>query len=194
VGHESSDRKPTMHNPYAAPASLVVGPSSDEARASVLAGALVAALALVRSISCLVIVYVGATDSGEVLADLPRGIRVTVVSEMMAFPFLGLPLALVYGALAIPLLRATRRFRGPTLAIQTLYTLFPLLGLRRTFVRAQASSLVFLAVANLLLALLPMGILVLLLSGRSTPGRFRQASVGIALLCLLWATRLIGIF
>jgi len=182
-----------MRNPYAAPASPIVDARSDEARASVMAGALVASLALVRIICCLVTVYLGATDSGEVLAKLPRGIRATVIYEVMAFPFLAVPLALIYGGLAIPLLRASKRFRWPTFAIQTLYAIVPLLGLRRTFVRAQSSSSLYLAVANLLLALLPIGILLLLLYGRPTRGRFRQASVGIALLCFVWAARLIGI-
>jgi hypothetical protein len=193
VDPESSDQESAMENPYAAPASHTVDTRSDEARAAVIAGAVVASLALVRIISCLVTVYAGYTHSG-ILGDLPRGITATVMYEVMAFPYLAAPIALVYGGLAIPLLRASKRSRDLTLAIQTLYAIFPLLELRRTFVRPHGSVLVYLAVANVLLALLPIVVLRLLLYGQPSPRRLRQASAGIALLCCVWAARLIGIW
>jgi hypothetical protein len=182
-----------MHNPYAAPASRIDDARGIDARASIMAGALVAALAVVRILSWAVAVYVGVTGS-DVLVDLPPGIWATVSSEVMAFPLFAPFLALLYGILAIPLLRGSRRFRWPTLAVQALYTIMPLIILRMTVVRARGPSSVRLSAANLLLALLSAGILLLLLWGRSTPGRLRHAWVGIALLSVVWTTRLLGLF
>ena len=182
-----------MYNPYAAPASRVDDARGVEARAAIMAGAVVASLALVRTLCWAVMIYVGATGSGEVLADLPQGITATIIYEVMAFPAFA-PLALLYGILAIPLLRGSRRFRWPTLGVQALYTIMPLTFLGMTFGRAKGPASVYLGVLNPLLALLSTGILLLLLWGRPTPGRLRQASVGIGLLSVVWTTRLLGLF
>ena len=184
------DRKSTMLDPYAPPAVPGVDARGDEARALLVAGILVAAVALVRTLCCIVMLYVGATGS-DVLADLPRGIRATVIYEVMALPVFA-PLVLVYGTLAVPLIRGSKRFRWATLAVQAVYTVVPLFFLKVALVRGVGSSTTLLAVANFLLGLLSFGILRLLLYGRPTPRRFRLASVGIAMLVLVWTTRLVG--
>ena len=182
-----------MVNPYAAPASgIETAVGDEEARAARMAGAVVVSVAFVRFICSAFIVYAGATES-DILGALPRGIRGTVMWEMMAFPFLAPLVAVVYGIAAVPHLQGRRRRRGLTLGLQILYAVSPLMMLLRAVGRADLASSFHVTAASCVLALLSIGIVALLLFGRTTRGRVRLASAGIACFALVWTARLIGL-
>jgi hypothetical protein len=168
------------------------GPSGIQARATRVAGIFIAAVALVKIICWSLTLYLGATHSGEVLAQLPRGISRTVVYEVAAFPFA--PLTLLQGVLAIPLLRGSKRFCWATITVQSLFLVSTAFVLRLALRRVEDRSTIQMAVGNFILALLPVGILSLLLIGHPTHARLRLASAGIVAVCLVWGARLLGLF
>jgi hypothetical protein len=186
-------RESPGHNPYAAPVSSTgTVPDPIETRATKLAGVVVAGAGAVRLIFWSVAMCAGARHAGELLGRFPRGVKMTVTSELL--PFLGFgTLAPIQALLAIPLLRASRRFRWPTIVVQALLMIVPLMVLRDSLAPAAHSFSVALAVVNLLIAGLPTGVVILLLFGQQTHHRLRRAWMAIAFLILMWSIRMTGL-